>query len=183
VRAKLDSSIGDIVALLHAGGIVALKGLGAIISSATLAMSAPSRSCVVASGATPAFAVMAANIASAQRIGAFGADERALLQSMARPIVVVDKRGISRRRSRPGLSRIGVVLPYAPVHHLMFTRGGKPQNRAWRDAPQDLALVATSANPTGEPLISDDDEAREKLKGSPISSSAMIADPRRADDS
>ena len=164
---KLDSSIGDIVALLHAGGIVALKGIGGyhLICDARDERAVAELRRRKRRDAKP-FAVMAANIASAQRIGAFGADERALLQSMARPIVVVDKARDLAPSLAPGLSRIGVVLPYAPVHHLMFhAAAGSPKDRAWRDAPQDLALVATSANPSGEPLIIDDDEAREKLKG------------------
>jgi len=164
---KLDSSIDDIVALLGAGGIVALKGIGGY----HLICDARDESAVAelrrrkGRDAKP-FAVMAANIASAERIGAFGADGRALLQSMARPIVVTDKLRELAPSLAPGLSRIGVVLPYAPVHHLLFhAAAGRPTGRAWRDAPQDFALVATSANPSGEPLIVDDGEAREKLAG------------------
>jgi hydrogenase maturation protein HypF len=164
---KLDSSIGDIVALLRAGGIVALKGIGGyhLICDARNERAVTKLRRRKRRDAKP-FAVMAANIASAQRIGAFGADERALLQSMARPIVVVDKARDLAPSVAPGLSRIGVVLPYAPVHHVLFhAAAGSPKDRAWRDAPQDFAFVTTSANPSGEPLITDDDEAREKLKG------------------
>ena len=164
---KLDSSIGEIIALLRAGGIVALKGIGGyhLICDARNERAVTELRRRKGRDAKP-FAVMAANIASAQRIGAFGADERALLQSMARPIVVVDKARDLAPSVAPGLSRIGVVLPYAPVHHLLFhAAAGSPKDRAWRDAPQDFAFVTTSANPSGEPLITDDDEAREKLKG------------------
>jgi hydrogenase maturation protein HypF len=164
---KLDSSIGEIIALLRAGGIVALKGIGGyhLICDARNERAVTELRRRKGRDAKP-FAVMAANIASAQRIGAFGADERALLQSMARPIVVVEKARELAPSVAPGLSRIGVVLPYAPVHHLLFhAAAGSPKDRAWRDAPQDFAFVATSANPSGEPLITDDDEAHEKLKG------------------
>jgi hydrogenase maturation protein HypF len=163
---KLDSSIGDIVALLRAGGIVALKGIGGyhLICDASNERAVDELRRRKGRDAKP-FAVMAANVASAERIGAFGADERALLQSMARPIVVVDKLQKLAPSLAPGLSRIGVVLPYAPVHHLLFhAAAGSPTGRDWRDAPQDFSLVATSANPSGEPLIVEDEEAREKLK-------------------
>ena len=164
---KLDSSIGDIVALLRAGGIVALKGIGGyhLICDASDERAVTQLRRRKGRDAKP-FAVMAANIASAQRIGVLSEAERALLQSMARPIVVVDKARELAPSVAPGLSRIGLVLPYAPVHHLLFhAAAGRPTGRAWRDAPQDFVLVATSANPSGEPLIVDDDEAREKLKG------------------
>jgi hydrogenase maturation protein HypF len=164
---KLDSSMGDIVALLRAGGIVALKGIGGyhLICDASDERAVTELRRRKGRDAKP-FAIMAANVASAQRIGVFGEAERALLQSMARPIVVVHKLQELAPSLAPGLSRIGIVLPYAPVHHLLFhAAAGCPMGRDWRDAPQDLVLVATSANPSGEPLIAADDEAREKLKG------------------
>jgi len=164
---KLDCGIEDIVARLRAGGIVALKGIGGyhLICDAR-------NECAVAElrrrkgrDAKP-FAVMAANAASAGRIGAFGGAERGLLRSSARPIVIAEKLQELAPSVAPNLSRIGVLLPYAPVHHLLFhaTAGG-PTGGAWREAAQDFVLIATSANPSGEPLIVDDDEARVKLAG------------------
>ena len=129
---KLDSSIGDIVALLRAGGIVALKGIGGyhLICDARNERAVTELRRRKGRDAKP-FAVMAANVASAERIGAFGADGRALLQSMARPIVVVDKSRELAPSLAPGLSRIGVVLPYAPVHHLLFhAAAGSPDRIA-----------------------------------------------------
>jgi hydrogenase maturation protein HypF len=59
------------------------------------------------------------------------------------------------------MARIGVMLPYAPVHHLLFheAAGGR------RDVLSEFAIVATSANPGGEPLITDDAQALAKLAG------------------
>ncbi len=164
---KLDCTIDDIMTPLRAGGIVALKGIGGyqLICDARNERAVTELRRRKGRDAKP-FAVMAANVVSAERFGAFGADGRGLLRSMARPIVVAKKSRELAPSVAPGLSRIGVVLPYAPVHHLLFHAvAGHPTGRAWCDAPQDFALVATSANPSGEPLITDDDEARETLKG------------------
>jgi hydrogenase maturation protein HypF len=66
----------------------------------------------------------------------------------------------------PGLATIGVMLPYAPLHHLLFhAAAGAPSGRAWREAALDFVLVATSANPRGEPLVADDAEAKARLGG------------------
>lgn len=162
---QLDRSIEDIVETIRAGGIVALKGVGGfhLLCDARSERAVSELRRRKARDAKP-FAVMAANAASAARIGAFDADALRLLHSTARPIVVVDKRQELAPSVAPGLSRIGVVLPYAPVHHLLFhAAAGFPAGKAWRSEPQEFALVATSANPSGEPLITDDTEARAKL--------------------
>ncbi|BBU60208.1 carbamoyltransferase HypF [Methylosinus sp. C49] len=149
---RLDHSIEQIVITLQSGGIVALKGIGGF----HLLCDARDEAAVAelrrrkGRDAKP-FAVMVADTASATRAGLFGEEELRLLRSRARPIVVVEKREEFAPSVAPGLSRIGLLLPYAPLHHLLF------------HAAADLALVATSANPSGEPLIVDDDEAREKL--------------------
>ncbi|MBY6241976.1 carbamoyltransferase HypF [Methylosinus sp. Sm6] len=160
------SLISKIVATIRHGGVVALKGIGGF----HLLCDARRESAVAElrrrkqRDAKP-FAVMAANAASAERIGVFDAESLRLLRSTARPIVVVESRAPLAPSVAPGLTRVGVLLPYAPLHHLLFhAAAGAPESRHWRSEAQELVLVATSANVSGEPLIIDDEEAREKLR-------------------
>ncbi len=94
-------------------------------------------------------------------------EEYSLLTSWRRPIVLVKKRTSPNRKGdvlpvihdtvlemlAPGLDTVGVMLPYAPVHHLLF------QNL------DELALVMTSANPTGIPMYVEPSEIQSSLVG------------------
>ncbi len=164
---RLDASVDAILEQIHAGGVVALKGVGGyhLICDARNEEAVSKLRLRKQREAKP-FAVMTANAASAARLGSFGEDARALLRSSARPIIVVDKAQELAPSVAPGLSRIGVVLAYAPLHYLLFHgAAGNPEGAEWRHEPSDFALVATSANLSGEPLIVDDAQAREKLSG------------------
>ncbi|MGZ8372724.1 MAG: carbamoyltransferase HypF [Rhodoplanes sp.] len=164
---RLSHAIEVIVDALRAGQIVALKGIGGF----HLMCDAGNERAVAelrrrkAREAKP-FAVMVANLASLDRIAVSTAAERRLLAQPARPIVLMQDRGVLAPSIAPGLTRIGIVLPFAPLHHLIFhVAAGSPADPAARPAANDLVLVATSANPGGEPLVVGDDEAHERLAG------------------
>jgi len=83
-----------------------------------------------------------------------GAAEREALLDPARPIVLVRQRanhdlapGIA-----PGLAEIGVFLPYSPLHQLLLEGVGGP-------------VVATSGNVSGEPVLTDPQQAEARLAG------------------
>ena len=152
------------------GAIVAIKGLGGF----HLACDAHNAAAVARlrqrkqREAKP-FAVMAANLASLTPWVESSADERQLLAIPERPIVLVDKQpgaaaelaGVS-----PGVNRLGVMLPYTPLHYLLFHQAaGRPDGCGWLQHAWPLLLVMTSANLGGEPLVIDDDEAIERLAG------------------
>lgn len=77
---------------------------------------------------------------------------QAALTNPARPIVLVPKRANSSLPNEiaPHLNEIGVMLPYSPLHHLLLDGLGKP-------------LLATSANSSGEPVLTDNAEVALRL--------------------
>ena len=87
------------------------------------------------------FAVMVKDIETAEELAHITDDQKALLTSAQRPVVLVKKK--KELDIAPGLEYIGLFLPYSPVHFLLF------------DALSAKALVMTSANIPGEPMITE----------------------------
>lgn len=101
------------------------------------------------------FAVMFPGIAAVEAACDLRAEERAALLSSAAPIVLVRKRPAASGLSAlvaPELTRIGALLPYTPLHHLLA-----------RDLA--LPLVCTSANRSDEPIVWRDADAPDRLGG------------------
>ena len=96
------------------------------------------------------FAVMVGSLAMAEEYGFFDAASRALLTSPQRPIVIVPERHRCSPEVSGGLERIGLFLPYTPLHLLLFEHLERP-------------LVATSANVAEEPIIIDGANLRARL--------------------
>ncbi|MBK8149843.1 MAG: carbamoyltransferase HypF [Acidobacteria bacterium] len=98
------------------------------------------------------FAVMCRDIETARRFAEIDDPERELLKCRERPIVLLRKRpGTLPESVAPNNRFIGIMLPYAPLHHLLF------------DDELDV-LVMTSGNRSNEPIVKDNDEALETLK-------------------
>ncbi|HRW65761.1 MAG TPA: carbamoyltransferase HypF [Candidatus Competibacter sp.] len=170
VPVEVDDVIAVALRRLLAGEILAIKGLGGfhlVCDAQNAATVARLRQCKQRD-AKP-FAVMAANLASLARWVESDAADRQRLTSPQRPIVLLRHDLDSDRRLpgiAPGLAHLGVMLPYTPLHYLLFHEAaGRPAGTRWLTQPQPLLLVMTSANPGGEPLVIDDDEATQRLQG------------------
>lgn len=185
---SLSMSVEDILKRLIAGDILAIKGLGGF----HIVCDARNEEAVAKlrqrkNREEKPLAVMVANVASARTCVQANAAEAAQLSSVARPIVVLPKSSSDTLAPSiaPGLDSIGVLLPYTPLHHLLFHEAaGRPSGTEWLSQVQDLALVMTSANPGGEPLVTNNEEAHRRLEGI---ADAIVSHNRdivvRADDS
>ncbi len=165
-----EDPIEATVALIRAGGIVAVKGLGGFhLICDALNAAAVARLRARKQREEKPFAVMAANVASIACWAECGPDERALLASVERPIALLRKRPGSDEAMpgiAPSIAWIGMMLPYTPLHYLLFHEvAGRPVGTAWLDEPQEMLLVCTSANPGGEPLVTKNEEAFRRLRG------------------
>ena len=80
------------------------------------------------------------------------APSAAALTDAARPIVLIPKRADTTLPDSiaAGLSEIGAMLPYSPLHHLLLEGYGQP-------------LIATSGNVSGEPVLTDNTEVEMRL--------------------
>lgn len=162
---KLSRPIAEIAATLREGRIVALKGLGGfhLLCDARNEKAVAALRRRKARDAKP-FAVMVPNLASAERLAELGPAELALLTHRARPIVLARSRGVLAPSVAPNLRDVGLMLPYTPLHWLVLhALAGFPDFRSWREAPSDIAVVATSANLGGEPLVASNDDAERRL--------------------
>jgi hydrogenase maturation protein HypF len=163
-------AIADSLALIRAGQILAIKGLGGfhLICDARHPHSVQRLRERKAREEKP-FALMVANVASARLHARLSAAEQAALESPERPIVLLEKHDAAADQPAgvaPGLALLGVMLPYTPLHYLLFHEAaGRPAGMDWLEQPQPLALVCTSANPGGEPLVIDNAEALRRLGG------------------
>lgn len=142
--------------LLKNGAIVAIKGLGGYhlccdasneeaVSALRKRKRRPSRP----------LAVMIRDIQAVEKYALAGDGEKAKLESPEAPIVILNRKNTGRLAESvaPGMKTIGVMLPYTPLHHLLFMES-------------DLeCLIMTSANPSGQPILYKDELAFQYLSG------------------
>jgi hydrogenase maturation protein HypF len=150
------------IAELRRGSIVAVKGLGGY----HLACNAEDEKAVAALRRRKhrdekPFAVMVSDLGIAEALCEVSGEDRTALASSARPIVLFRSRD-SRCADAPTIAPsvvpdtprcLGLMLPYAPIHHLLFREG------SFR------ALVMTSGNRTDEPIAYLEHDAFEQLRG------------------
>jgi len=143
------------VELLGSGKVLALKGLGGF----HLAVDAGNAQAVARlrqrkGREEKPFAVMVADLAAARKLAHLEGDEEERLASPVAPVVLVRARagnGLARAVA-PDSTRVGVMLAYTPLHHLLLREFGG-------------ALVMTSGNLSEEPICIDNAEALVRLAG------------------
>jgi hydrogenase maturation protein HypF len=166
------NSIRRAAEILRAGGILAVKGVGGY----HLACDARKPAAVAALRdrkfrKEKPFAVMAKDLSVARTLVDLSPEAESLLTSVARPIALAVAR-VALDGVAPDNNELGVMLPYTPLHHLLFAAG----------APD--VLVMTSANRSSEPIAYEDEDALHRLAG--IADSFLIGQrpiARRVDDS
>jgi len=167
-----DASIRQAAQMLCSGEIVAVKGLGGY----HLACDAKKAEAVSALRERKfrkekPFAVMVKDLAAARNLVDLSFEAESLLTSSARPIVLAPAK-VQLPRVAPDNNELGVMLPYTPLHHLLFAAG----------APN--VLVMTSANRSSEPIAYEDNDALARL--SEIADAFLVGErpiARRVDDS
>jgi hydrogenase maturation protein HypF len=151
-----ENPVHECIERLLAGEIMAIKGVGGFhLSVDAMNEAAVMRLRERKRRSGKPLAVMVRDLDAARAVCELTVEEKALLTTPARPIVIARRRegsGVAESVA-PGIPWLGVFLPYAPLQHLLFAD------------ERVRALVMTSANLSEEPIAIDNDEARARLGG------------------
>jgi hydrogenase maturation protein HypF len=143
------------VAALARGEILAMRGMGGfhLIVDGT-SPTAVARLRQRKGRPDKPLAVMAADLDKVKHLCRLSLEEGRLLSSPAHPIVLLQpRRGVSLAENlNPGIGELGVMLPYTPLHHLLFQEANCPE-----------VLVMTSGNASGAPICTANDDALSRL--------------------
>jgi hydrogenase maturation protein HypF len=155
LMAARDEALSEALRRLETGEIVAVKGIGGFHLAVDAANDQAVKRLRQRKGreAKP-LAVMVPDLATAREICLLQALEEQALMSQERPIVLAAKKeghGLAEEIA-PGYDQFGLMLPYAPLHHLLLQGSVR-------------ALVMTSANRSEEPICIENDEAMLRLAG------------------
>ena len=153
---KIDSEdpLKDTARLLDEGKIFAIKGIGGTHLVANVMLEDTVNLLRERLGReNQAFAVMSPDIETVREYAIVSDAEEETLLSKERPIVILKKNESYdfAKSVSPGLHNIGVMLPYAPLHHLLFNHTDTP------------AYIMTSANVPGEPMMITNEEILKNL--------------------
>ena len=168
--------IASTIKMLKEGYIVAIKGLGGF----HLACDASNERAVNMlrlrkRKSNKPFALMAPDVKTVRKFCNVSSEEENLLVSIKRPIVLLTKKGnLLPEEVSPKNPCIGFMLPYTPLHYLLFyypfnsalhTPNSRPRRVAEATKLQTNfdALVMTSGNISEEPIVTDNEEAFTKL--------------------
>ena len=161
-RAVRDDAIQQIHHLLIEGKIIAIKGLGGFhlacdATNAEAVSELRSRKLRV----DKPFALMMPDLETVEQHCILDHAERDLLESRARPVVLLKRKPDSSiaRECAPGQETLGVMLPYTPLHYLLFSGNAKDR----KPDSQFHPLVMTSGNLSEEPIATDNEDARTRL--------------------
>ena len=142
--------IREAAALIDGGSIVAIRGVGGFHIACTEGAAGELKRRL---GRTEQPLAVMATAEEVERIAVVSEEERRILQSRERPIVVLEKLDPASLPAISGLHTIGCMLPYTGLHHLLFANLAHP------------LLVMTSANLPGYPMITDLEIALGRLSG------------------
>jgi len=154
VLAEKGEAIARTIGLLRQGRIVAIKGLGGFHLAVDAANPEAVKRLRERKGREEKpFAVMVRDKEAAQRYCEFDAASLTVLASPQSPIVLAPKKYPHPLADEiaPGADRFGIMLPYTPLHHLLFDSDLEP-------------LVMTSGNYSEEPICIDNEEAFSRLE-------------------
>ncbi|MCP4340414.1 MAG: carbamoyltransferase HypF, partial [Desulfobulbaceae bacterium] len=144
IRLATNSPLAETASSLKKGLVLAIRGMGGF----HLSVSACSPEAVALlrerkRRPDKPLAIMVSSVEMAKRFCCLDSAAEELLASPEHPIVLLEKRDNTNLADNlaPGIDEIGVMLPYTPLHHLLFQQADCPE-----------ALVMTSGNTSGTPI-------------------------------